>query len=367
MPDMSGWPDFAKQQFIQQYQQANNRQLTGGVNTTGWDPGRVKELLDRQQASGVQGTTIESPWTNFQATPGLNYGDAYGTANANAGTAFANQQSLVKALQAQASGTGGPSAAQAMLQTAQGQNANATASAVASNRSLSPAQAARIQTEAGAANQNNTAGQAAILRAQEQLSAQQQLGSVVNTQAGQQLGAAGNAGQLADQQNLGVQGINAGVAQANLNANFGQQSADVAQQGANWGPLSSIAGGGASGAGSALSHIGTGGGGAAAGGGGGAALGSAGPEALLMAMGGKVPGRAAVPGNSPKNDTVPADLSPGEIVVPRSAAEDPDRAAAFVRAVLRKQSQANSPRGYGAVLAKQREMERRVAALEGAR
>lgn len=40
--------------------------------------------------------------------------------------------------------------------------------------------------------------------------------------------------------------------------------------------------------------------------------------------GGHVPGVAKVPGNSPKNDTVDAKLSPGEIVVPRSAANDDD-------------------------------------------
>jgi hypothetical protein len=34
--------------------------------------------------------------------------------------------------------------------------------------------------------------------------------------------------------------------------------------------------------------------------------------------GGKIPGKAEVPGDSPANDTVPTNLSPGEVVVPRS-------------------------------------------------
>lgn len=38
-------------------------------------------------------------------------------------------------------------------------------------------------------------------------------------------------------------------------------------------------------------------------------------------QGGQVPGQANVPGDSPKNDTVHAMLSPGELVVPRSLAE----------------------------------------------
>jgi hypothetical protein len=39
--------------------------------------------------------------------------------------------------------------------------------------------------------------------------------------------------------------------------------------------------------------------------------------------GGPVPGHAPVPGNSPKNDIVPARLSPGEFVVPRTAMANP--------------------------------------------
>jgi hypothetical protein len=49
--------------------------------------------------------------------------------------------------------------------------------------------------------------------------------------------------------------------------------------------------------------------------------------------GGTVPGQAPVAGDSAKNDVVPAMLSPGEIVVPRSHANNPDMAAAFARAV----------------------------------
>lgn len=60
--------------------------------------------------------------------------------------------------------------------------------------------------------------------------------------------------------------------------------------------------------------------------------------AALAAAGGGVPGRAHVMGNSLRNDTVPAMLSPGEIVLPRSvteAADSPKKAAAFVAAIKR--------------------------------
>lgn len=48
--------------------------------------------------------------------------------------------------------------------------------------------------------------------------------------------------------------------------------------------------------------------------------------------GGNVPGKAKVPGDNLQNDTVPAILSPGEIVVPRSVVEEgPVAAAHFVK------------------------------------
>lgn len=46
--------------------------------------------------------------------------------------------------------------------------------------------------------------------------------------------------------------------------------------------------------------------------------------------GGQVPGHAKVPGNSPVNDTVKAKLSPGEVVVPRSAMSDDEEFDAFM-------------------------------------
>ena len=43
--------------------------------------------------------------------------------------------------------------------------------------------------------------------------------------------------------------------------------------------------------------------------------------------GGMVPGRAPIPGDSAQNDTVPAALSPGEMVMPRSVTQDPNKQA----------------------------------------
>lgn len=71
--------------------------------------------------------------------------------------------------------------------------------------------------------------------------------------------------------------------------------------------------------------------------------------------GGKVDGHAAVPGDSPKNDTVTAKLSPGEIVIPRSKVGSPDAAHRFLEAVMDKKKKKVG--GFGGVLQAKRELE----------
>lgn len=60
--------------------------------------------------------------------------------------------------------------------------------------------------------------------------------------------------------------------------------------------------------------------------------------AALASQGGKIGGRAPVQGDSEQNDKVPALLSPGEIVIPRSATSDPDEAHQFVDKIMRKKA-----------------------------
>jgi hypothetical protein len=97
-----------------------------------------------------------------------------------------------------------------------------------------------------------------------------------------------------------------------------------------------------------MSAFGGGGGGGAApgggdsGGGGSPMSGMSSMLPLLMmaaSAGGHVPGKAKVGGDDLKNDTVPAMLSPGEVVIPRSVMSSKDpvgNAAKFVQAVLSK-------------------------------
>lgn len=51
---------------------------------------------------------------------------------------------------------------------------------------------------------------------------------------------------------------------------------------------------------------------------------------MCMKHGGKVPGKAKVAGDSPINDTVPATLSPGEVVLPRTVVQQPEQIPSFV-------------------------------------
>lgn len=68
------------------------------------------------------------------------------------------------------------------------------------------------------------------------------------------------------------------------------------------------------------------------------AMAAHGGKVVEMRNGGSVPGVPKVQGDSPKNDTVPALLSPGEVVIPRTAAGSPNMAAQFVRHLQRSTS-----------------------------
>jgi len=79
----------------------------------------------------------------------------------------------------------------------------------------------------------------------------------------------------------------------------------------------------------------------------------------------EVPGQAQFKGDTRSNDTVPALLSPGEIVLPRTVAqaEDaPDKAKEFVSAI--KKQKRSSPKSYAQALVRLKELESRLDAME---
>lgn len=181
------------------------------------------------------------------------------------------EQEMIARLRAQASGQG-PSVTGMQYQQAMGDIAKQQQSAAASSRGVSNAGLLARQAMTGGQQAGvELAGQAAIAKLQEQRSADQEMAKIAAGQRGVALQSS-------------VQNQQAQEAAQQRNANF-------------------ISGVGSSAAKMALAH------------------------------GGEVPGTASVPGDSAVNDTKEAKLSPGEIVIPRSAAQDRESAMAFLDAL----------------------------------
>lgn len=260
----------------------------GGVNGTGLPAptpagitpagGNLPATIDQLQNSysGVQ--------NSMQSQQGL-------LAAIQAQNGLGNQSQVYNQLQGVANGTG-PNPAQAMLNQATGQNVQNQAAMMAGQRGAgsNPALIARQAAMQGAGIQQNSAGQAATLQAQQSLGALGQAGNMANTQAANQIGQtnANTAAQQAEQANLlnslqGYNNANVGM-QSNMNNIYGQL-ANTTMQGQQ-GVIGGI-----------MKNLGTMGGMMGSGGGGGGAGGMA---AMAGAEGGEVPEPiAAVPMGAP--------------------------------------------------------------------
>jgi len=221
------------------------------------------------------------------------------------GTGAGALTGLIGDLQAQARGQAGPgmSLGQALLQQGLTQNIGAVQSQLASQRGLSPALRARMAAQQTAALQGQTAQQAGILGLQQQLAAQQQLG---------QLGT--GAAQLGSEAQLRGAGLLTGQSQAQeqmrQNIAAANQAAAIQDKARTVGAVTSVLGAGAQ-VGAAAADRPT----------------------VAAAHGGRIDGVAPYQGDTPKNDVVPANLSPGEIVIPRSAAGSKKEAKKFIDAL----------------------------------
>lgn len=320
-----------------------------------------------------------------------------------------NQSNVYNQLQGVANGTG-PNPAMAQLNNATGANVANQAALMAGQRG-SGANAGLLARQAalqGGGLQQQAAGQGAALQAQQSLNALGQLGGISGQQVAQQAGATQGYTQAAQQ---GQQNLLNSLAQSNT-ANVGMQSnlntvnADVSEknQAANKG----LIGGLLNGVGSAISSIFAEGGkvtnpkieavapknrfsssilephiehmariyhpeqfnsGNFAKGGKVNALVSPGevylpPDKAKAVVNGKadpikdgkrIPGKAEVKGNSVKNDTVPAKLEEGGIVIPREVlqSKNPSSAAAkFVEAHLKKNGSGNEEDDFKSALKK---------------
>lgn len=364
--------------------------------------------------------------SNFQADPNaglnpnnqININPALTSTLANlTGSGPGSQQAFGQYLQGQLAGTG-PSLANQQLKTALNQNVNQGAAQIGSIRGINPALAARQIMQNTAAATQNAEQQGAQNRIQEELNAQGQtgallgqeagtvgtLGGIQNTQNAQGLQGALTAEQLNQQtqaQNAGQNASTAGGVLGGIGAAIGLAKGGEVPAYAGGGPV--VEGSGV-GAGPSLESVPVGdfksgfnaitkakatpttpeeadtevpdlsGYGAVAGGQGEAPVASplAMPEdqgAQLAARGGRITGKAKVPGDSPSNDTVPAMLSPGEEVLPRSVtmSKHPgEKAKAFVEHIKKmhkKKGSEESP-SYGHVIASQRNLHERLSRLE---
>lgn len=244
------------------------------------------------------------------------------------GAASDDQESALIAQLLQQSQGQGPNPALLQLKQQTDANNAAATGQIASAGGMSPALRQRQILEAQQAGNQREAGQGARLQAEQQLGAENMLGSNISNQRAQNnaqafpviqgvmSGASSALGQGSTGSGGGGNGDTALPSDADgiMEYRGGQVPAGYAQGGA----VQMMAGGGLlqNGVSSYLPML-----------------------AALLAHGGPVPGQAKVPGNSPRNDIVPAQLSPGEIVLPRTvtkAKDAPEKARAFVQAIRRK-------------------------------
>lgn len=311
------------------------------------------------------------------------------------------QQALAQALQNQALGQG-PNPAQQALANATGQNVANQAALMAGQRGASANVGLMAEQAArqGAGIQQNAVGQSAQLQAQQQIAAQQALmqqqqamaqgygniGGMGLQQGQQQIGQMSNLGNLALGQQQALLGGQGSYNQAQVSNIGAANQANAMTQAANAQMTGQMIGGalgglGALGAGALMSPAAATLPAATTGAFGGSLGASASGTGLLgvntklydgglvdigriyhpeknyayggmsMKDGGKVPGKPEVEGkvDTPKNDTVAAKLSPGEIVLPRSVvnSDNPGEAArAFVEKLLQSKGKAGSKKDH---------------------
>lgn len=203
----------------------------------------------------------------------------------------ARMAGLLGQLQTQAT-TGGGAWEQALAQNTAG--SNATASALGQSLGEDNMSASRAIGNATAGNNQRAVGQGNLLRAQTQQAAQGQIADIL---AGQSA--------MDAQQSAASAAVNQG--RAMTNADQHQRSTQKA-----WSDLGAVGQ-------TVLSAIGGG-----------------------MSEGGEVPGQPRVFGDDELNDIVPAKLSPGEIVIPRSIATGPNAPEASARFVAAVQARGQS-------------------------
>lgn len=307
------------------------------------------------------------PSKKFNYMPGIGTAQEHALAGYGASQDIQKQQQdLANALLLRSQGQG-PNPAQAALNAQTGKNITNQAALMASQRgaSANPALMAKLAAQQGAATQQEAVGQGATLEAQQQIAAQQAL-------AQQQAQMA--SGNVAEQNvNAGLFGTSGQLQNAANEADIKAQKINAETALGNAGNEQKTIGGLFGGVGSALGFLAHGG-----------PVPPKGkphlPDHLhKMASiyhpefskagndfrsGGKVPGKAEVKGDSYKNDTVPAVVSPGEVVLPRSVTQSKDAPRKAMEFVEHLQEREGKQKGYKKVKEDPKSLQKRVERLE---
>lgn len=301
---------------------------------------------------------------NWQFADMLNRYRANPLATQNAPYSTA-QNGLVQQLQQSASGAG-PSIVQPTVD--QNRDKNIAAAMAMSNSANGNQNAGLLQKstadQVGAINQN-AAHDATMARLQEIFNARNQLGTANMQGAGMNINTT-NADQGL-QNNILQMAMQREQEQANLNKAQADQEYQMKQQ-QNKAAAGMVGGVGAFGgqfmgmgnkqvdtsaSGGDMGNSSGGGSSSGDSGSGAASGGMAGMMGGMMYKGGKVPGKSAVEGDSPANDTVHIKVSPGEIVIPRTVVKKgPEAMHTFVDALATstRPSTRKKTRDYGDVL-----------------
>ena len=251
------------------------------------------------------------------------------------------QRRLAEALRAQAEGRT-PSLAAMQYASALEASQAAAASQLASARGLSPSQAQRLLLTQQSAARAAAAGKSAEMRLQEQQMAQGNLAGLLAQQRQQALLTGQTAG------GLGAQAGQLGLSQQQMEQQrlTREQELKREEEAALERGITGAVQGGLTGGLGLLKKPARGG-------------------KIESRGGGEIKVRAKFNGDTRTNDTVPALLSPGEIVLPRTVAQDeeaPEKAKKFVEAI--KSRKKPGKQSIAAALARIQELESRLNAME---
>jgi hypothetical protein len=350
-------------------------QGNAGMTNTAQVATNPDDELARLLAVNPQSITLQAKLAQLSQVPGLTEairGQMANIGTGGVGTGIDVQQTANNALlSALAAGDNTNSQAARQLQQTTQQNAAQAAGAMASARGLTPAQAARLVLNQTAAGNQQAAGQAAGLRSNEQIAASNALVSALSNQrAGRTgdiaaaTGAAGTLGGLSTNQNqltlqnqAQTQGFNLDVAKANQAARLaaGEGAAnravqlraqDIGTEQYDRTRKDQLTGSILNAGGAILANAFAEGG-------------RAGESGLDRTLTGENT-------DTVRNDTVPAMLSAGEGVIPRSIMEKdnaPELAAAFV-AGIKSVDALPSDDSYGGLLSRNRARGDEIAKID---